>query len=70
MDATKLLDDEPGEVPAELLQADDEVMNYHQRDESPSCIGTALLLQGGQLSLHVSCTTDSCSVKERCITIS
>ena len=25
MDATKLLDDEPGEVPAEMLQADDEM---------------------------------------------
>jgi hypothetical protein len=25
MDATKLLDDEPGEVPAETLQADDEM---------------------------------------------
>ena len=25
MDATKLLDDEPGEVPAEMMQTDDEV---------------------------------------------
>jgi len=25
MDSTKLLDDEPGEVPAELMQADDEL---------------------------------------------